>query len=186
DGKQWDYLPVTGALDLTAKEFGNASCRYLLTSDAFYWVGWGTSGTIGARKAGGGSMYFTTPRDGEGNYLDGGKTYTLKVPAPVPADQFWSVTVYAAETRCIINSGQGRGAVRSMHEDPEATWIDPDETRGYYEINFSPDQPPEDKQKNWVKTIPGKGWFTCVRLYGPDESVFDGRFQLPDIKRVQE
>ncbi len=183
--KQWEYLPVTGALDLTAKEYGDASARYLLTSDAFYWVGWGVSGTIGARKAGGGSMYFTTPRDADGRYLAGGKRYTLRLPHPMPADQFWSVTVYDSETRCIIDSGQGRGAVRSMHEHPKVTWIDDDRRLGYYEITFGSVQPPADKEDNWIQTIPGKGWLTCVRLYGPTESVFNGRFQLPDIEMVE-
>ncbi len=184
DGKQWEYLPVTGALDLTAKEFGDASARDLLTTDSFYWVGWGASGTIGARKAGGGSMYFTTARDRNGEYLDGSKSYTLRIRYPVPADQFWSVTVYDSETRCIIDSGQGRGAVRSIHEDPEVTWIDKGQENGYYEIKFGPDSPaPDQAEENWVQTIPGKGWFTCVRLYGPYESVFNPEeFQLRDIE----
>lgn len=32
-----------------------------------------------------------------------------------------------------------------------------------------------------VKTIPGKGCLTCVRLYGPKAAVSDGSYMLPDI-----
>ncbi len=177
-GRQWEFIPVTGALDLTVKEFGNKSFRNLLTSDAYFWVGFGTSASIGVRKAGAGSMYYTTPRDATGAYLDGGKNYLLKIPGPVPASLFWSITVYDSETRTIIDSGQGRGAVRSLHEKPQPN------ADGSYDIFFGPDAP-AGKEKQWVKTIPSKGWFTCVRLYGPQAAVFDGSYTLPDIMEIK-
>ncbi len=177
-GLQWEYIPVTGALDLSTKEFGNANSRNLLTSDAYFWVGYGTSAAIGVRRAGAGSMYYTTPRDATGSYLDGGKNYKLTIPGPVPASLFWSLTVYDSETRTIIDSGQGRGAVRSLFEKPQAN------ADGSFDIFFGPDAP-AGKENQWVKTIPGKGWFTCVRLYGPQASVFDGSYRLPDIVKAK-
>jgi hypothetical protein len=30
-----------------------------------------------------------------------------------------------------------------------------------------------DKISNWVQTVPGKGWFTLLRLYGPLEPWFE-------------
>ena len=44
-------------------------------------------------------------KDSQGHWLDGAKTYRLKVPKDVPAAQFWSVTVYDNETRCFVKSG---------------------------------------------------------------------------------
>jgi hypothetical protein len=32
---------------------------------------------------------------------------------------------------------------------------------------------PEGMESNWVQTIPGKGWFMILRLYGPLEPWFD-------------
>jgi hypothetical protein len=29
-------------------------------------------------------------------------------------------------------------------------------------------------EKNWIPTVPGKGWFTVFRLYGPTEAYFEG------------
>lgn len=45
------------------------------------------------------------------------------------------------------------------------------------------DLPPEGHESNWTQTVPGKGWFTLLRLYGPLEPWFDqtwrpGEFQL--------
>ena len=37
---------------------------------------------------------------------------------------------------------------------------------------------------NGFKTIPGKGWFTYVRMYGPEEPLFDGTYKLPDIEKL--
>ncbi|MBP2486926.1 hypothetical protein JOH50_002653 [Rhizobium leguminosarum] len=34
-------------------------------------------------------------------------------------------------------------------------------------IYFGPDQPKYVKRGNWVQTVPGKGWFTILRLYSP-------------------
>ena len=38
--------------------------------------------------------------------------------------------------------------------------------------------------QNWVKTIPGKGWFAYFRFYGPKEAYFDKSWQLNDVERV--
>ena len=34
-------------------------------------------------------------------------------------------------------------------------------------------KPPPGKKINWVQTVPGKGWNTILRLYGPLEPWFD-------------
>ncbi len=177
EDRTWEFIPVVGAFDPRLKEWGGPSYRDLNTSDAYFWAGFGTSAAIGARKAGSGSMYFTTPRDATGVYLDGGKNYRLNVPGPVPARLFWSVTVYDTETRCIIDSGQGRGAVRSLHEKPVTN------ADGSYDIYYGPDKP-TGKEKNWVRTIPGKGWFTTLRMYGPTEEAFS-TYKLPNIEKIR-
>jgi hypothetical protein len=69
-----------------------------------------------ARTPGAGSLYWLSARDASGAYLDGGRTYTLDVPQPVPATLFWSVTVYDARTRSEIRTSQDKAAIRSMFE----------------------------------------------------------------------
>ena len=43
------------------------------------------------KMVGVGSQYAVAAADKDGNYLDGSKTYRLKIPADVPAKDFWSV-----------------------------------------------------------------------------------------------
>jgi hypothetical protein len=54
-----------------------------------------------------GSLYWLGTRDADGKYLDGGKSYKLTVPLPVPGKLFWSVTIYDPETRSEIQTDQG-------------------------------------------------------------------------------
>lgn len=41
---------------------------------------------------------------------------------------------------------------------------------------------PDDHPDNWIQTIPGKKWFTILRLYGPLEPWFDKTWVPGDIE----
>jgi len=176
--RHWEFIPLMGPLDPSTKDFGTSSYRDLSWNDHYFFMAWGTSAGIGRREPGNGSLYFYTPRDATGAYLDGAKNYKLSVPGPVPAKLFWSVTVYDSETRTIIDTDQGRGAVRTMFENPKAN------ADGSFDVYFGP-QAPKGKENQWVKTIPGKGWFTFLRMYGPQEPIFDDSYVLPDIRPIE-
>ncbi len=44
---------------------------------------------------------------------------------------------------------------------------------------------PTGKANNWVQTIPGKAWFTILRLYGPLEPWFKKTWRPDDIRLVK-
>jgi hypothetical protein len=171
-------LPLSGPINAKIKEFGNENHRDLLASDHFFFQAWGTTAAGGLRKVGAGSIYFSSMKESTGTYLDGAKNYKLNIPGPVPAKLFWSVTVYDSETRTIIDTDQGRGAVRMMFEKPTAN------ADGSFDVYFGPDAP-AGKDNHWVKTISGKGWFTYVRVYGPEEPLFNRTYKLPDIEELK-
>jgi hypothetical protein len=124
-----------------------------------------------------GQTYLEATKDKDGNWLDGGKTYRLRVAAPVPAQQFWSVTAYDNESRCFIDN-QEEIADRSSRMDLIKN------ADGSIDIYFGPTAP-IGKEKNWIPTIPDKGWFTYFRLYAPTEFYFDRSWKLADIERVE-
>jgi hypothetical protein len=41
---------------------------------------------------------------------------------------------------------------------------------------------PAGFEKNWVQTIPGKGWFMILRLYGPLEHWFNKTWRPGEIE----
>lgn len=51
---------------------------------------------------------------------------------------------------------------------------------GSVDVWFGP-EPPAGKEANWIRTIPGKGWFSILRLYGPVEGYFDHTWKPTDI-----
>jgi hypothetical protein len=127
-----------------------------------------------SRALGAGSLYWLGTRDATGAYLDGGLDYVLTVPQPVPTRLFWSVTVYDTLTRSEIATEQNRAALRSMFE------LHSMEQEPAVELYFGP-QAPEGKEKQWIQTIPGRGWFAYFRIYGPDSAAFDGSWKPGDF-----
>ena len=51
--------------------------------------------------------------------------------------------------------------------------------------NNDPAPPAGKPEKNWIKTLPNKGWFTYFRLYGPTQPYFDKSWVLPDIEAMK-
>lgn len=128
------------------------------------------------KMVGAGSQYAWGDRDSSGDCLDGAKSYRLTLPPDVPAKNFWSVVVYDPQTRSELQSGQPYPSKSSQTgeivENPD----------GSVDLYFGPEAP-AGHESNWVQTIPGKGWFTLLRLYGPLEPWFDqtwrpGEFEL--------
>ncbi|MBL4557527.1 MAG: DUF1214 domain-containing protein [Rhodobacteraceae bacterium] len=60
----------------------------------------------GAEHGRRGSKYPFAYRDADGNHLSGGSSYRLHLPPDVPAENFWSVTLYDAETASGLQNGQ--------------------------------------------------------------------------------
>jgi hypothetical protein len=129
------------------------------------------------RSPNAGSLYWLGVRDKDGNWLDGGKMYKLTVPQPVPARLFWSVTVYDPETRSQVVTDQDKAALRSLFELKDVSTAIPTE------LYFGP-RAPTGQEDRWIKTIPGKGWFTYFRVYGPQDLAFDGSWRPGDFERV--
>ena len=176
-GRTWEWVTVQNISPETG-DLGVPAYLDLDASDAYFFLAYGTSPSIGKRVVGEGSVYWMAIRDGTGAYLDGGKTYKLTVPGPVPAKLFWSMTVYDVDTRCLIATDQDRAAIRSLLDHPQVN------ADGSYDIYFGP-KAPAGKERMWVKTIPGKGWFGVFRNYGPQAPALDGTWKLNDIVEVR-
>jgi hypothetical protein len=130
------------------------------------------------RTTNAGSLYWQGYRDSSGAMLDGGKTYKLTVPLPVPSRLFWSVTAYDAATRSEIVTAQNKAALRSLFELKDlgdAKSVD---------LYFGP-KAPTGQEGRWIQTTPGRGWFTYFRIYGPDKGAFDGSWMPGDFVEVK-
>jgi hypothetical protein len=136
-----------------------------------------TDGMMG-KTVGAGQVYLEAQKDSDDAWLDGGNDYRLTIPPNVPMKQFWSITVYDNDTRCFVRTGQLPDKSSRMD-----VAVNDD---GSVDLYFGP-EPPADEAlvSNWIKTLPGQGWFTYFRLYAPTEAYFDRSWQLPDIERIE-
>jgi hypothetical protein len=173
----WEWLPLR-QLNATTKDIGTATFLDLQAYDNAYYQAAGASASMGKRQVGSGSIYFAGFRDNTGAYLDGGKNYKLTFPGPVPGNLFWSATVYDVDTRSEIATDQNKAAVRSLLEEPQPN------SDGSFDIFFGPNAP-AGKENEWVKTIPGKGWFVYFRIYGAELPVFNGAWKLNNIVEIK-
>ena len=55
---------------------------------------------------------------------------------------------------------------------------------GSYDVYFGP-KPPQGQENNWIQTVPGKGWNTILRLYGPLGSFYDKTWMPGDPEPVE-
>jgi hypothetical protein len=142
-----------------------------------YYMALGNSPAMMSKNIGLGSYYFWTYRDASGNFLDGRKRYKLNVPANVPARDFWSVLVYDSLSRSMLKTGQRFPSV-SLYSDPQKN------EDGSVDVYFSPEMP-AGQNKNWIQTVPGKGWFPIFRFYGPLAALYDKTWKLNDIEELK-
>jgi len=144
----------------------------------YYYAGTGNSPSCFDQMIGHLSQYAITEHDASGQYLDGGKNYKLHLPPNVPVSNFWSVVVYDSQTRALLQTDQQFPSISSLKK---GTVINPDNS---VDIYFGP-KPPAGNEANWIQTIPGKGWWTSLRLYGPLEPWFDKTWRPGEIELMK-
>jgi hypothetical protein len=170
--RRWEWAFVGGSATWDSQGYVNTDRRA-----GFAYIAIGMSPAMVEKHVGAGSQYLFTPRDANNAFLDGGKSYRLHVPANIPAKAFWSVVAYDADSRSILRNGQPFPSV-STYTGPQAN---PD---GSMDIFFGP-KAPAGKEKNWIQTVPSKGWFVLFRFYGPLEPFFDKTWKPGDIEEVK-
>jgi hypothetical protein len=93
----------------------------------------------------------------------------------VPVNNFWAVTIYDTQTRSMLQTGQRFPTVGSQTKGIEKN------ADGSFDIYFAP-KAPAGKENNWLQTVPGKGWFVILRMYGPLEPWLNKTWRPSEIE----
>lgn len=118
------------------------------------------------------AMYPIRYVDHENKILTGKNSYTLRFETMPDVDAFWSVTVYDAKTKMLIENPINRYKISST--TPAIKYS----KNGGLDITLSHKKPAE--KANWLP-IPDGDFYLLLRLYQPGEKVLNGSYQLPII-----
>jgi hypothetical protein len=144
----------------------------------FHYYATGVTPAMAMKMVGVGSQYAAATTDSEGRPLDGSKTYRIHLPPGIPARNFWSFVVYDNQTRSMLQTDQQFPSISSLKE---GVVINKD---GSVDVWFGPTAP-KGHESNWVQTVPGKGWNSLLRLYGPEQAWFDKTWKPGDFELVK-
>ena len=168
--RQW-LTPFVGGSYL----FLDGAERLLDARSMFFYFATGITPAMSEAKPGTGSAYAMSFRDSTGSYLDGGRTYKVTLPGPIPAKAFWAFTAYDNQTRSLLPTDQKLAGIDGtvpgvqMNQDAGVTvWFGP--------------RAPAGREKNWVQTMPGRGYNVILRLYGPLEPWFNQSWRAGDFE----
>jgi hypothetical protein len=163
------------------KPFPYTGARTLDARTAFFYVATGVTPAMIMRLPEVGSQYLFGIFDADGDPFDGGKTYKVTLPPNIPAAKFWSFTVYDNQTRSMLQTDQRFPRAGSQSFPSPAAEASAD---GSTTVYFGPKKPDGVKDGNSIQTLPGKGWFTILRLYSPLEPFFDKSWKPGEIEKV--
>ncbi|MFI6175644.1 DUF1254 domain-containing protein [Nonomuraea sp. NPDC051191] len=125
-----------------------------------------------------GAKYGNAYKDADGDYLRGENVYRIDLPPDPPANLFWSVTIYDAETAGGVDAeGQEYPSLNGMND------LDYNDD-GSITLYVGPEPPAG--ARNWLKSVPGRGWFSLFRFYGPKQEFFDHKYKPGDFVKVEE
>jgi hypothetical protein len=159
------FFEVDGARNLDARTM-------------FYYAYTVVTPAMAVTVPGRGSDYGIVYLDSRKQPLDGAKTYKLHLPPKVPVNNFWAVTLYDTQTRSQLQTSNPYPSLGSQSKGMKKN------ADGSYDIYFGP-KPPEGKKSNWLETVPGKAWFTILRMYGPLEPWIKKTWRPSEIELVK-
>jgi hypothetical protein len=164
-GGSHEFVRPSGARDLDARTM-------------FHYPYTAVTPAMVIERVGVGSQYAVAATDATGAYLDGSRTYSLTLPAGIPARDFWSCVLYDPQTRSLLQAprtyvpsvSSQSGTVRASADGSVTLWFGP--------------EAPEHMEDHWVQTVPGKGYFVILRLYGPLAPWFDRTWRPGELEPV--
>jgi hypothetical protein len=126
------------------------------------------------------AYYPSVFKDLDGKVLDGsaGK-YTITFPKgkTPPAGAFWSVTLYDAKKRLMVENSLNRykiGSADKLEADAD----------GSTTLYVQADSPGKDKESNWLPA-PKEPFYMLMRVYLPKIEILNGQYQIPGVVKAK-
>ena len=125
------------------------------------------------------TQYIMAMKDSGGELFKANETYKVNVPANMPVNQFWALSVFDRATFAFIYSESNKITI-SSYDLPKLK----KNTDGSVTIYVGP-KAPAGLESNWLPTR-GKRPMPMFRLYGPKDEFNNKTFKMPDFEKVDE
>jgi hypothetical protein len=124
-----------------------------------------------------GAFYMIAFNDGSGQPLTGEHSYKLTLPPDIPAELFWSVTLYDASNASGLDNGQPFPSLGKLNH--------PKQNADRSTTLYLGQRAPAGEEGNWLATVPRRGFFAILRLYAPSQAALDGSWKPGDIEKLR-
>jgi hypothetical protein len=115
--------------------------------------------------------------DAGGETLSGKGSYVMRFSSPPPNDAFWSLTMYDATTKMLVQNPLQRYKVGN---DTPGLKVDAD---GHFEIPISASKPDGAFAANWLPAPQGE-FYLILRIYQPRDAVMSGQWNFPQVVKT--
>jgi hypothetical protein len=124
------------------------------------------------------AAYAQTFEDDRGEQLDGSRRYSMTFQDLPPVAEFWSITMYDTPNYYLVGNPIDRYSIGDR--TPGIVYADD----GSLTISIQRDAPTDPTERaNWLPA-PERDFRPILRMYGPEQPILDGTYQLPPIKRL--
>ncbi len=124
------------------------------------------------------AMYPLRATDSKGGQLDGSKKYVIHFSKAPPVNAFWSLTVYNAADKMLVDNPIQR---YKLGTDTKGLKVNAD---GTFDVPLQSAKPDGEFAANWLPT-PSGPFYMILRLYQPKDEVLAGKYELPQVDPVQ-
>jgi hypothetical protein len=123
------------------------------------------------------AMYPIRYTDNDDAVLNGANRYQVKLSSAPPVDGFWSLTMYNADDKMLVDNPIDRYKIGSDTPDLSTA------QDGSITIPIQHEQPQGEHAANWLPA-PNGNFYVILRLYQPSDEILDGNWALPALKRM--
>jgi hypothetical protein len=145
---------------------------------SYFQIAYSTASAMVMHTLNAGSKYPFTPRDKDGNFLNGSSVYKLHLPPNAPAKLFWAVTAYNITDGTMTAAPQLMPSINALGNAVV-------NTDGSVDLWFGPQKPAEAPDTNWIQTVSGRNFLVALRLYGTGTEFFDQTWVPDDVVKVR-
>ncbi|WP_432463369.1 DUF1254 domain-containing protein [Agarivorans sp. QJM3NY_33] len=123
------------------------------------------------------AIYPMAAMDVNGQPLSGENSYVMNFDGEPPVDAFWSVTVYDAQTKMLVENSIHRYSISNLNQLNK-------NPNGSFQLQLSHKKPTDGQLANWLPLPEGR-FYVLARLYIPSKQILDMSWTVPGISKVQ-